>query len=312
MKIDRLLSIVMYLLNRELVSARELAEHYEVSIRTIQRDMDALTFAGIPVHSSPGSHGGYGIMPSYKLDRQLINTDDLFFILTSLEAISNTFKNRQMGETLEKIKSLVRDFQAQEIARRQQSMYIDFSALGLYGCHLENYRMIEKAIAENRIITFEYHSSRIEKTERHVEPMTLTFCWFSWYLFGYCHLREAYRLFRISRMRNVQIQDQYFNRREMTFSQFKETLYQEDKSDWLNITLKFHPDMAVFIEDHFTEAKTERDEQGYLILNLHMPEENYLHSMILGYGDNVEVLAPESLRETIYQKSLAMTKIYSE
>jgi hypothetical protein len=129
MKIDHLLSIVMYLLNRELVNARELADHFEVSVRTIQRDMDTLTYAGFPVVSIQGPHGGFGIMKSYQLDRQLVDTDDLFFILTSLESVSSTLKSKNMSSTIEKMKTLVRDYQKKEIEKRKDLLYIDLSAL---------------------------------------------------------------------------------------------------------------------------------------------------------------------------------------
>ena len=131
MKIDRLLSTIIYLLNRELASAHELAEHFEVSIRTIQRDMDTLCSAGIPILSVQGAYGGYSIIEGYKLDRQLVDTDDLFFMITALESITASFKNRQMSLTLEKIKTLVRDYQQKEIEKRKDKFYFDFSELNI-------------------------------------------------------------------------------------------------------------------------------------------------------------------------------------
>ena len=131
MKIDRLFSELVYLMNRDIVNAREMAEHFEVSVRTVQRDMDTLALAGIPILSLRGVQGGYGIMKEYKLDRQLVNSHDLFFILTSLESISTTLKNREMSTTLDKMKTLVRDYQHTEICSQKERLHIDFSAFSI-------------------------------------------------------------------------------------------------------------------------------------------------------------------------------------
>ena len=106
MKIDRLLAIVLHLLNHEMTSARELAGKFGVSQRTIQRDIDSLCSAGIPVVSSLGARGGFGIMPGYSINRQMVDTDDLFFIITSLESIYSTFENGALADTIEKMRAI--------------------------------------------------------------------------------------------------------------------------------------------------------------------------------------------------------------
>lgn len=311
MKIDRLLSILIYLLNRDLVSARELADHYEVSIRTIQRDMDALTFAGIPIHAVQGAQGGYGIMKSYKLDRQLVNTDDLFFILTALEGVSNTFQNPQMGETLEKIKSLVHDYQAKEIDRRKQELYIDMSAMGLKDGDLKKYQLLEKSISLTRTVSFDYHSTRLEQTKRQVEPMTLIFCWYSWYLFGYCLLRNDFRLFRISRIQNLEMDKKCFTRKQASFTQFVDQVYGSNKSEMQKITLKFAPSMGTLIKDYFRDAEITNDDKGFWIIKAQMPEDYWVCGMILSYGDQVEVLEPDSLKKQIVNISQSILNKYN-
>ncbi len=312
MKIDRLLSILIYLLNRDLVSARELADHYAVSIRTIQRDMDALTFAGIPIHAVHGSQGGYGIMKSYKLDRQLVNTDDLFFILTALESVSKTFQNPQIGDTLEKIKSLVHDYQAKEIDRRKEELYIDMSAMGLKGDNLAKYQLLEKSISLTQTVIFDYHSTRLEITRRQVEPMTLIFCWYSWYMFGFCLLRNDFRLFRISRIQNLKTGNKCFTRKQASFSRFLDQLNGSGQASMQQIILKFAPAVGILIKDYFRDAEITRDEKGCWIIKTRLPEDDWVCGMVLSYGDQVEVLAPNSLKLKIIKTTQSILKKYDQ
>ena len=308
MKIDRLLSIIIYLLNRELVSARELAEHFEVSVRTIQRDMDTLACAGIPILSAQGPHGGFGIIESYKLDRQLVDTDDLFFILTALESISATLKNKQLSFTLEKIKTLVRDYQAKEIDRRKDELFIDFSALSIGKNRKELFYLLEEAIEKNRLVEFTYTNSRYQVSTRIVEPMTIVFKWFSWYLYGFCRLRNDYRLFRLSRMRDVALQQERFTRRSKSFADFSQRTAPE--YSLVELTLKFHPSLKVMVEDYFSGAKIESKEDGFVYVQISYPEDEWLYGLILSYGDKVEVVAPQYMRHIILRKSREIAKKY--
>lgn len=310
MKIDRLLSIIIYLLNRELVSARELAAQFEVSIRTIQRDMETLCFSGIPIVSVQGAQGGFGIVEGYKLYRQLINTNDLFFILTALESISSTFKNKQIHSTLEKIKSFIHDNQLKEIEHNRDKLYIDFSAFSIGKNSADLFNLIEKGIENQQLMRFTYTDSNFQVSERIVEPMTIVFKWFSWYLFAFCRLRNDYRLFRLSRMENIHLTSERFERRSKNLEGFSNDYYEDRRDAFVNLTLKFHPSLRIQIEDYFKESQIQRDETGHLIVQMWLPEDEWLYSMILGYGDKVEVLQPERIRQNLLQKSLAIVKKY--
>ena len=181
MKIDRLFSELVYLMNRDVVTAREMADHFEVSMRTVQRDMDTLALAGIPLLALRGARGGYGIMKEYKLDRQLMNTHDLFFILTSLESISSTLSNKEMRTTLEKMKTLVRDYQQSEIASQKEQLHIDFSAFSIGKHSNELFSLLQKSIETRSLIEFSYINNQLEQTHRIVEPMTILFKWYKPY-----------------------------------------------------------------------------------------------------------------------------------
>jgi predicted DNA-binding transcriptional regulator YafY len=308
MKIERLLSIFIYLLNRDLVSARELAERFQVSLRTIQRDIDALSFAGIPIRSVQGPQGGYGIIESFTLDRQLIDTRDLFFILTALESFRATFKKEELGDTLEKVKTLVHDFQSREIARQREKLCIDFGAFSIGKNGSELFSLLEKGIDDGRLVEFTYTDNHFVRSQRRVEPMTIAFKWFSWYFFGYCRLREDFRLFRLSRMQDVRLLPERFTRREKSFRDFGEESLPPDSL--IEIVLKFEPQSKIMVEDYFSRATISEDPDGFLIVRDRFPKDEWLFSMLLSHGSLVEVLDPPEIRQELREKTLAIAKKY--
>jgi len=325
-KTDRLLSIIIYLLNRDLVSARELAQKFEVSVRTIQRDMESIELAGIPIMTIQGPSGGYAIMDSFKLDRQLVSTDDLFFIITALHGIESSLPAGSISGTIEKMNSLLphetertdgtdaagdpvnlKELKARKGGRnqdcyssRREKLSIDFSAFGGSERQREVFRQLERAIESEVLVRFSYLNNRMERTERVVEPMTLAFKWRSWYLFGYCTLRSDFRLFRLGRIREVELLTRKFRRREKRFDQFfEENNPWEASGEWIDISLKFDPYIRPMVEEFYEREKTEEGPDGSLIAHMRMPEDGWVYGLILSYGKFVEVLEPAKLRETI-------------
>lgn len=307
MKISRLFSILIYLLNRELVSASELAERFEVSVRTIQRDIDTLCYSGIPVLSVQGVRGGYGIVDNYKLDRQMIDTSDLFFILTALESMGTTYQNKKITSTLEKVKAFVQDCHQSELDAFKHKLDIDFSALSLGKKGSELFCILDQAIDDNHLVEFTYTNVKQETTHRKVEPMTIAFKWFSWYLFGYCHLRNDFRLFRLSRIQNIQMLKDRFERKEKQLSDCSSDVW---GFSFVDLVLKFHPSMNVFVTDYFRNANLEIQDDGYIKVGLRYPDDVSMYGMILSYGDRVEVIEPENVRKSIGQMCTNMARKY--
>jgi predicted DNA-binding transcriptional regulator YafY len=189
MKIDRLLGIVMYLLNRDIVSARVLAEKFEVSPRTIQRDIEILNLAGIPVTSLQGTSGGYGIIDSFKLDKQIMNTGDYLFIITALKGLCTAYEDRQLDSTLEKLLAITPQKQGPP-----ERIYLDFGVLREGANTNEYLKIFEAAIRIEQVVEFEYTNAENNKTHRLVEPIAVTYKWYTWYLFGFCREKQDYRL----------------------------------------------------------------------------------------------------------------------
>ena len=319
MKTDRLLSIIIYLLNRDLVTARELADKFEVSVRTIQRDMESIELAGIPVMTIQGPSGGYGIMDNFKIDRQLVSTEDLFFIITALHGVETSLPAGSIAGTIEKMKSLLPWVEpapeAAETARgsyeqRHEKLSMDFSAFGGSDRQREIFRELKKAVESEVMVRFSYQSGKMERTERIVEPMTLAFKWRSWYLFGYCTLRQDYRLFRLGRIREVELLGRKFRRREKSFEEFFQESNPRQDGEWIDITLRFEPYIRPVVEEFYEQEKTEEGPDGSLIVHMRMPEDGWVYGMILSYGKFVEVISPERLRRVIKSAARDIAELY--
>ena len=310
MKIDRLLSIVVYLLNRDLVSAATLARRFDVSVRTIQRDMDAINLAGIPVVSVQGRDGGYGIMDTYKMDRRLVTADDLFYIITALTSIGSSLEDRRIGDALEKMKGLVPPSSSDQFREREEKLCVDFSMLGGGPFQREIFRVVQSAVESGRLLRMTYTNNRLERVPRTVEPMTVVFTFRSWYLFAYCRLREDYRLFRISRIREPEILAERFRRRDMSYDRFARERRPELSGKLVDLSLRFAPLMASLVEEFYDEKDQERGADGSVTIHTRMPEDGWLYGYILSYGEYVEVLEPARIRDVIRQSSRKIAKLY--
>lgn len=310
MKIDRLLSIVVYLLNRELASASALAERFGVSTRTIQRDMEAINLAGIPVMSVQGPSGGYGIMDGFKLDRRLVSPDDLFYIVTALGGIAGTLDDGHIAGALEKVRGLLPRSGDEGLRRREERLHVDFSALGGGPAQRDSFRVVQAAVEDGRLLEFEYTSNRLESTRRVVEPMTVVFKWRAWYLFGYCRLRGDYRLFRASRIRRPRMLSERFARRDKSFEEFQRDYDPADAGSLVEMRLRFSPEMAPLVEEFHNEEDIERRDDGSIVVRMAMPEDGWMYGYVLSYGHFVEVLEPERLRAVIKDAAGRIRSIY--
>lgn len=309
MKIDRLLGIVIYLLNRKKVNAGELAKHFEVSVRTIQRDIDSLSAAGIPVYASHGAAGGYGIIDSYTLNKQIMNLDDLFFIFTALKSLCSAYDNKKILRTLEKIKAVYAKVNIEEY--NAQELYIDFTAFSESKNMKQNFPLIEQAIKQNRLLEFDYTTSNHRRSHRIIEPMTIAFKWYTWYLLSYCRTRADYRMFSISRIRNIEILDEEFERRPIDTGDFFNPDSKKTKEESLKLKLRFNNEIKIAIENYFSSGIIMEESDEYSILEIMLPKnEQYWLGMIMSFGNKIKILEPESLKKRMVEKVREIKEIY--
>jgi predicted DNA-binding transcriptional regulator YafY len=309
MRIDRMLSIIVMLLNKDRVSARELSDKFEVSIRTVYRDIDAINLAGIPIVSYSGNNGGFGIMDTFKMDRQLFSVKDMLNVLSALKGINTALEDKELDSAIEKISSLVPREKSEEMKLHLEQIVIDILPWGFTEKQKEYLRLIHNAIGNSRLVSFSYQNSKGEKSTRTIEPMTLMFKGYAWYLFGFCLLKNDYRFFRISRMKTPKILNQEYKRRATSYHKF--IFADTQKSKIVDLVLRFSPEVKQKIEDYFDEDSITHLKSGDLIVKVSFPEDEWVYSFILSYGEFVEIIEPHHIRNIIQDKIKNMNLVYS-
>lgn len=307
MKIDRLIGITMYLLNRNIVTARELADKFEVSIRTIVRDMDLLNMAGIPISSSTGASGGYEILNTFILNKQITNIDDYLFIITALKGMCSAYENKKLESTLEKLLS------TSKYQNDKQILFFDFG-IAKEGKNISRYiKMLEDAISSELVIEFDYTDSENKTKHRIIEPLALTYKWYSWYLFGYCTYKEAYRIFKLNRISNISITKTTFIQKQSSVAELLNAQWNNDSRVYLDIKLLCKAEVKIPVMEYLKGKILEEYGNGDCIVSLHLPEtERMWFSLLLGFGDKVEVLEPLELKGRLIEKACEILKLYKD
>jgi predicted DNA-binding transcriptional regulator YafY len=308
LRIDRLLGITVLLLNRDRVTARELADRFAVSVRTVYRDLETIDQAGIPVVSHTGSQGGYGILDTFRIDRQVLTFEDVVSLVSTLRAVNNALENRELDAAVEKIANLLPRRGEDALRRVSERVVIDILPLGYAKKQKERLRDVHRAVSEQRLIRFDYCNNRGENTTRTVEPMTLVFKGTAWYLFAFCRLKGDYRLFRLSRMSIPAVLDEPFDRRDKSFRD----LFDADgpAADPVRLALRFSPAVRIRVEDFFDPDQIRTDAGGRLLVDVAFPEDEWVYSFLLGFGEHLEVLEPERIRNLLAEKAGKIQDLY--
>lgn len=301
MKIDRLIGIITILLQNDKVTAPELAERFEVSRRTINRDIEDICKAGIPIISTQGYGGGISIESSYKLDKTILTKEQLQAILSGLQGIDSVSSSPYALTVAEKFSSKNNRVIADSAIIIDLASYYKDSLT-------EKIELIKNAITDRCVIAFDYYSSRGEN-QYTVEPYRIVFKWSSWYVFGYCLQKKEFRLFKLNRLWNLTKTDNTYDIKDippqaLNFGNFlAET----------NFTLK-----AVFdgsekfriIESYGIDSFKVLD-NGQILFEWGFANYDNMLCWILGFGDKVTVLSPQELIDDLRLQSENILKKYS-
>lgn len=300
MKIDRLIGILSILLQKDMVTAPELADYFEVSRRTINRDIEALGQAGIPIHTAQGTGGGISIMNGYRMDRTLLTSRDMQMILAGLRSLDSVSGSRYYGQLMEKIQA-----GSSELISGRDSILIDLSSW--YKTSLApKIATIQDAIENRHIIEFDYYAPSGE-SKRSIEPYYVVFKWSSWYVYGWCLKRKDYRLFKLNRMDKVRETDKDFVCRNAPVPDLSSEL-----AFPRNFLLKalFEADMKWRLVEEFGPDCYEVQGDGRLLLTQDYSDINDLTMWMLTFGDKVEVLEPAEVRERLKEIAESMIETY--
>lgn len=300
MKIDRLIAITMYLLNREIVSASVLAQRFEVSKRTIQRDIEALNLAGIPIASTYGAEGGYEILDGFKLVKSIAGVEDYLNIITALRGLSTAYESDKVKNTLEKALAAM--------GRGQQRIFIDFS-IAREGIN-RNLAEIEKAVNDKTPLTIEYCNARQVTSTRLVEPLALSYQWYAWYMFAYCHEKRDYRLFKLARITKCQPTSGSFIKEHGSIEQLMKDQSADEESNYHRIRILCSKEIRPQVREYLNFSAIEEQDDGDFIITMDVPLERMWISLVLGFGDKVKVLEPEELKALLRQKAEEILTLY--
>lgn len=289
MKIDRLIGILSVLLQKEKVTAPELAEQFEVSRRTINRDIEDLCRAGIPICTSQGAGGGIYIMDGYRMDRTLLTSKDMQVILAGLRSLDSVSGSRYYSQLMEKIQAGSSNF-----VSGKDSILIDLSSW-YKDTVAPRIELIQAAIEERKLLTFQYYAPGGDSV-RTIEPCYLVFKWSSWYVWGWCRSREDFRMFKLNRMDALCKEEAGFVPREVPVPDLSaEKIFPKE----IRVKALFSKDSKWrLIEEFGMHSFTER-EDGTLLFTADYTDKEHLISWLLTFGAKVQVLEPAEVREEL-------------
>jgi len=308
LKIERLLAIIVLLLNRRRITARELAERFEVSVRTIYRDIATLNGAGIPVIASQGFEGGFTIPEGYGLSRQLLSVRDLEALVATLRGVNLAMVNRDLQRIIETLDNLLLKGDEIRVPSSTPNLVVDITPWGPTLTSEETIRAVQRAVDNALVLEFAYTDITGRESRRTVEPHTLVFKGYAWYVIAYCRLREDFRLFRLSRISGPSLCREPFLRREVGDLQ---RFFNFDCGPTMPVTLRCSLRVRGRVEDFFPGAEFRQDDTGWFIAHLDLPEDPWLFSLLLGFGPDLEVIAPPSWRRRMAEIVSSMKNLYA-
>ena len=309
MKIERLLSIIVILLERKKVPAPKLAEIFEVTTRTIYRDIDTLNAAGIPIVTYPGVNGGVGILEEFKIEKNLFTSEDLASLLTGLSSINSTFSSSEITNALIKLKGIIPQKKLKEIEKKTNRIIIDLTPWKNSNNISSDLKSIKSAMDKNKILTFKYEDRQRKKSMRKIEPYRIILKGSDWYVEGFCILREDFRYFKLSRISGLKITNKSFIPREIPESDPENGPIQEKI-----IKVKISVDKS--LKGEFSELYGEKcflsETESKYIAEIPFADNEYSYRLLMGFIDKCEILEPENIRNEFILRIEKAASLYKQ
>ena len=297
MKINRLFEIIYLLLEKRTITAKELAAHFEVSVRTIYRDIDILASASIPIYFQRGKHGGIKLMDNYIMNKSLLSQKEQNEILYALQSLNatNYFNN---DKTLSKLSAIFNQ-------KADDWIKIDFSR---YNNDDDNtlFEKLKEAILTKQTVKFDYFNTKGKHSERTADPLTLWFKEKAWYLFAYCHKKNDIRQFKITRIKNLTLTNEYF---EKTIKDF-EINNKKNTVETIKIIVEIDKSQAYRVYDEFSEENINKMENGNFEIIMEYPENEWVYGYLLSFGEHLKVKKPERIKKIMFEKIIKMKENY--
>ena len=301
MKMDRLYAITVYLLNHGRTSARELAKRFEVSVRTIQRDIDSLCLAGIPIISVAGAAGGYEVSAQFRLENHLTTSDDYSYILTALKGLISATNDMNAKHTLEKISHIHKQNDA--------NLILDFSVLR--EGEQAVLQALQTAIAKKCTVDFIYTNNDNKTRSHRVEPIAVLYRWYAWYLLAYSTAKNDYRTYKLVRMRDLNLTDMPFTRAHDTPEIILKKSDKTDRRQYTDIFVKCKEKARSRVQEYLKGTAIEQLPDGDTLMKLTIVENEQLWiGTLLSLGDDVEVIEPKEIRQRLAAAARKIISLY--
>ncbi len=281
---SRLFKILYYLLDKGRATASELAEKFEVSQRTVYRDVEALSGAGIPVYAEPGRKGGICLLRGFTLDRAAFSREERQEVLAAVQGIAATGYSGK--ETLAKLSAV---FQAD----MENWLEVDFSRWGNSGSDKEKFEGLKTAVIQHREMEIVYESSYGQRSRRTIQPLKLCYKDAAWYVKAFCLERQDFRIFKLNRIVSQKVTGRVF---------VPQPYPEPDNASqpaYQRISLLFAKEAAYRVYDGFDETQMERRENGDILARAEMPVDAWLIGYLLSFGTLVEVVEPKYLKRIL-------------
>ncbi|MDA3847067.1 MAG: YafY family protein [Vallitaleaceae bacterium] len=290
MQIDRLFQIVYILLEKKQVTAPQLGKMFEVSTRTIYRDIDTLSLAGIPIYAQSGKGGGIRLMDDFVMNKSVLTNKEQNYLLFGLETLKAT-KYEEVDQALNKLKSI---FNKSE----DNWLEVDFSYWGSEPTEQIKFENIKKALISCATIEISYRSFSGSMTERQINPLKLVFKERAWYLSAFCLLKADYRLFKVSRITKVKLTDIVFDRKVYDTSHN----YEVGTTDLTTYVFNLSKEMKYRVYDEFDQSSIVAMPDGSYNVTFSVTEGEWLYNIIISYGKHIRIIEPEYLRGIIKKR----------
>ena len=307
MKIERLLSIIVILLEKKTIPAPKLAEIFEVSTRTIYRDIDTLNAAGIPIITYPGVNGGVGILPEFKIEKNLFTSEDLASLLTGLSSISSAFSSLEITNALIKLKGIIPQKKLKEIEKKTNKIIIDLTPWKNTNNVNSNLKTIKSAIDKNKILSFRYEDRQRKKSLRKIEPYRIILKGTDWYVEGYCLFRDDFRYFKLSRLSGLKITPKSFIPRDIPEADTESGPLSEK-------VIKLKVSIDITLKSEFIELYGDQcfisESKNKCTAVIPFPENEYSYRFLMGFADKCTVLSPENIKQEFITRIKSAAKHY--
>lgn len=289
MQINRLFEIIYILMNKKITTAKELCEHFEVSQRTIYRDIETLCQAGIPIYTNKGKGGGISLMEHFVLNKSVLSDQEQKDILSSLEGLKAT-NYIETDQVLSKLNSLFGN-------KNVDWIEVDFSYWNSKDEDKLKFKQLKDAILNHKVIQFNYFNSYGQESHRIIEPRKLIFKAQAWYLLGFCREKKDIRYFKITRIKSLDIRDEIFV--SSPLEKFEEEVPNQIEGNMIHLKLKIDSEMAFRVFDEFPQDSIKRIEDGSFLVHSEYQNGSWLIGYLMSYTDHIEVLEPAILREQL-------------